>query len=181
MSDKEAAHEHALESAQDLYKHLAHNSSLKGLLKPFKGKGDYQELEGIAREAQNKLLVMMKRMVTLTEIHQIAHQRMTLRMHRAESGQNYLRWRTFHNSASSPSGDKLWQKIVGDQLTSPQVKNNLLILERQRIAINMQAACVHSMLRQALQGQNKLALAEDLASSKTTTQPEAHHGDSIQR
>lgn len=181
MSDKEAAQEPSLESAHDLYKHLAHNSSLKGLLKPFKGKGDYQELEEIARDAQDKLLVIMKRLVTLTESHQIAHQRMTLRLHRADSGQNYLRWRTFYNAAKRPSGDQLWKNIVTDQLTSPQVKNNLLILERQRITLNMQAACVQAMISQALKGQRKLGVAEQLVSSTQTEETEVRHGNPIQR
>lgn len=156
------AHEPSLETAHDLYKHLAHDSSLKGLLKPFKGKGDYEELVELVRSAQNKLQVIMKHLVTLTEHQQIAHRRMTLRLHKSASGQYYLRWRTFGNTANTASGDELWKQVVSDPLTAPVTKRNLLVLEKQRIALNLQAACVQSMLKQALQGRTKVVAAESL-------------------
>lgn len=168
MANHSSTHERSLESAHDLYRHLAPNPSLKGLLKPFKGKGDYEDLAHLARETQDKLLIMQKHLVNLTEHYQVAHKRMTLRLHKAPSGQFYLRWRTLGNAPSNASGARLWHHVVSDPLTSSQTRQNLLILERQRIALNLQACCVQSMIKQARQGLAGLAVAERIVSDLTS-------------
>ncbi|MHB0818502.1 DUF3158 family protein [Stutzerimonas stutzeri] len=157
------AHESSQNRAHNLYKAVAHDPSLKGLLKllkPFKGKGDYQDLELSARGAVQKLDQMMQRLVALTEHQQIAHKNIVLRLHKAKSGQSYLRWRTMRHAAEQSMGFKLWSKVVNDPLTGPQTRQNLLILEQQRMALNMQASVMQYITRQAADCADKAEMAE---------------------
>ncbi|OLU25476.1 hypothetical protein BVH03_17630 [Pseudomonas sp. PA15(2017)] len=139
---------------------MAHESSLKGLLKPFKGNRDYSELEEGARGALDKLNLMMQRLVTLTEHQHVSHKNIVLRLHKAKSGQGYLRWRTLRHAVDQSMGFMLWKAVVNDPLTGPQTRQNLLILEQQRIALNMQASVLQYVIRQASDCSGKVQLAQ---------------------
>lgn len=164
------AHESSQDRAHDLYKRMAHDSSLKGLLKPFKGKGDYTELELHARGVLAKLDQMMVQLVKLTDSQHIAHKNIVLRLHKAKSGQGYLRWRTLKHSGNQAMGFQLWQQVVQDPLTGPQTKQNLLILEQQRNALNMQASTVQYIVRQAIDCAKKSELAQNALNQLNGTQ-----------
>lgn len=157
------AHDSSQDRAHDFYRSLAHDPSLKGflrVLKPFKGKGDYQELEQSARGAVQRLDQMMQRLVALTEHQHVNHKNIVLRLHKAKSGQAYLRWRTMRHAADQSMGFQLWRKVVNDPLTGPQTRQNLLILEQQRMALNMQASVMQYICRQAAECAEKAAMAE---------------------
>lgn len=157
------AHDPSQDRAHDFYRSLAHDPSLKGflrVLKPFKGKGDYQELEQSARGALSRLNQMMERLVAVSEHQQVAHRNIVLRLHKAQSGVSYLRWRTMRHSADQTMGFPLWKKAVQDPLTGPQTRQNLLILERQRMALNMQASVMQYIARQATECADKAEMAE---------------------
>ncbi|WP_313025464.1 DUF3158 family protein [Pseudomonas lopnurensis] len=162
------AHESSLEEAHDLFRRMAHDSSLKGfksLLKPFKGKGDFLELELSARGALDKLNTMMQRLVSLTEHQHVSHKNIVLRLHKAKSGQSYLRWRTLKHAADQSMGTRLWTSVVNDPLTGPQTRQNLLILEQQRNALNMQASVMQYIARQAADCAKKADLAQQTVNS----------------
>lgn len=154
------AHDLSQEGANDLYRRMAHDSSLKGLLKPFKGKGDYRELEQSAREALTTLNQMMDRLVNVSDHQQMAHRNIVLRVHKAKSGVGYLRWRTMRHAADQSMGFQLWKKVVQDPLTGPQTRTNLLILEKQRMALNMQASVMQYIARQAAECAKKAEMAD---------------------
>lgn len=156
------AHDSSLGEAHDLYRRMAHESSLKGLLKPFKGKGDFRELELSARGALTKLDQMMERLVALSDHQHVAHRNIVLRLHKAKSGQGYLRWRTMRHAADQSMGLTLWTKVVNDPLTGPQTRQNLLILEKQRITLNMQASVMQYIVRQAAECADKVEQAESV-------------------
>lgn len=175
------AHEASPISAHDFYRRVAHDSSLKGLLKPFKGKGDFDEFASNARGALDRLNQMMQHLVELTERQMITHKNISLRLHKAPSGQNYLRWRTLRHLRDQETGFRLWQRVVSDPLTGPQTKQNLLILEEQRIALNMQASVLQYMIRQAIDCAGKAGDAEAAANTVSPPQRlmEASHVDAI--
>jgi len=151
-------HFQALE--QPAFRGLEHAAYLKGLLKPFKGKGS---LELWA----NQCMALRDAMMGLAE-HQILPQvraypfsllPIQLTQQHTGAGTTFLRWR---NPDRSAMGVALWQQVMLNPSTPATLMDDLYAIEQQRIVLNMQISLLHTLARQASDCANKVADAENV-------------------
>lgn len=137
---------------------LAYESSLKGLLR-------VREPEALTRY--------------VSEVEATLHQIQILLLHRAwrwplqhlplilcrgpaRSGATYLRWR---NYSQSLSGTAAWQALMADPAYSPELRESLFAIERDRIMFNMQMSVMTFILRQHRECSEKLIDARAFSAS----------------
>jgi hypothetical protein len=137
---------------------LEQAASLKGLLRPFKGKGalatwasQCQALrDGLVELAERRILAQAKGYpFCLLPVH--------LAQQTTGAGTTFLRWRKPDRSAM---GVALWQELIARPTTPAHLIDDLYALEQQRVVLNMQISLLHSLGRQALECANKLGRAE---------------------
>ncbi|MFJ5299242.1 DUF3158 family protein [Pseudomonas sp. NPDC088368] len=137
---------------------LQHAPSLKGLLKPFKGKGGMLQLAEQCRSLETALNALAQE-----NIHAQANRypftllpvRMTLQ--RAASGTVFLRWQ---DTGTRMMGVGVWTNIFQASKTPDFLLHDLHQMELQRIALNMQISLVHTIGRQATECAEKMAQAD---------------------
>jgi hypothetical protein len=143
---------------QEAFVGLQHAPSLKGLLKPFKGKGGMELLAeqcgaleaGLNALAQESIHAQANRYpFTLLPV------RMTLQ--RTGAGTVFLRWQDI---GTRQMGVHVWARLVGDTKTPEHMIQDLHAMELQRIALNMQISLVHAIGRQAAECAEKMAQAD---------------------
>jgi len=151
-------HFHPLE--QTAFRSLEHAAYLKGLLKPFKGKGS---LELWA----NQCVALRDAMMGLAQQHILPQARaypfsllsIQLAQQTTGAGTTFLRWRNLDRSSM---GVTLWQQVMANPSTPVTLLDDLYAIEEQRIVLNMQISLLHTLARQAKDCANKMALAEDV-------------------
>ena len=79
---------------QDAYRQLEHAASLKGLLKPFKGKGELEHLAQMAREIEAQLCDLMEAVVQQAGQPPYSLLDIRLVLQNTSAGSTFLRWRT---------------------------------------------------------------------------------------
>lgn len=84
----------------------------------------------------------------------------------------FLRWRKHDRSAM---GVALWQEVMASTATPVNLLEDLLALEQQRIALNMQISLLHTLGRQAQDCAGKMAQAEDAYLRRLKSIPAAMH------
>jgi len=126
------------------YESLARNSSLKGLLKAFKGKGELQALVQELQETQAKLQQLQPQLKQAVYELPVRTLPLILCSNPARSGVSYLRWRNLDNNRS---GSAALQEVMSQHETSDTLHDALLTLEWQRQVLNMQVSVVTFMLR----------------------------------
>ncbi|WP_186207414.1 DUF3158 family protein [Burkholderia gladioli] len=159
--------------AQGDFQRLEHAAYLKGLLRPFKGKGELatwaSQCEGLRDE------------LSALALHQILPQARAypfrlLGVHLAQqttgAGTIFLRWRNLDRSAM---GVTLWADLIASAATPASLIADLHALEQQRIVLNMQVSLLHTLARQARECASKMAHAETVYRSRidgmSTAQP----------
>lgn len=142
---------------QDVFQGLEHASSLKGLLKPFTGKGDLMVLAARTESLRSGLTKLAQRLLSQATVYPFTYLPVTLTQQSTSAGTTLLRWRRRDRSAM---GVSLWANVIGDPTTPPALVEELYALELQRISLNMQISLVHAIARQALDCANKMAIAE---------------------
>lgn len=143
---------------QDAFVGLQHAPSLKGLLKPFKGKGGMELLVDQCSALEAELNALAQ-----DNIHAQANRypftllpvRMTLQ--RTVAGTVFLRWQ---DMGTRQMGVGIWAKLVSDAKTPESMIQDLHAMELQRIALNMQISLVHTIGRQAAACAEKMAQAD---------------------
>ncbi|HEB4094224.1 TPA: DUF3158 family protein [Enterobacter cloacae] len=122
----------------------ARKSSLKGLLKAFKGKGELrvlvQELQTLRVQLQ-QLQPMLKQAVYELPGRNVP---LILCSNPARSGVSYLRWRNLDNNRS---GSVALQEAIQQPDASDELRDALMALEWQRQVLNTQLSVVMFMLR----------------------------------
>ncbi|HCA3581984.1 TPA: DUF3158 family protein [Salmonella enterica subsp. enterica serovar Ball] len=126
------------------YQPCARKSSLKGLLKAFKGKGELQALLQELRKTQTQLLQLQPVLKQAVYALPVRYLPLVLCSNPARSGVSYLRWRNLDNNRS---GSAALEEILTRPDTSPALRKALLAIERQRQVLNMQLAVVTFMRR----------------------------------
>ncbi|NWA05401.1 DUF3158 family protein [Pseudomonas gingeri] len=143
---------------QSAFSALEHGAFLKGLLKPFKGKGELIEMgdwccaltEGLVELAMQNVLAQAERYpFTLLPIRLVRQS--------TGAGTVFLRWSRMDRSKM---GVDLWAELMSDERTPFSLISDLYALEIQRIIINMQISLTHSISRQAFLCAGKVDLAE---------------------
>lgn len=143
--------------AQNVYRGIEHAASLKGLLKPFKGKGAFEDLAQQARQIEQQLERLMDE--TLSRAARSPYCLLDARLVKQTSacGTTFLRWRT---RDFSRMGVDLWEELMRNPTLPPLVLQVLHEFETARITLNMQMSVVHTLRRQALDCEQKMASAE---------------------
>jgi hypothetical protein len=139
---------------------LQHAAYLKGLLKPFKGKGQLDTWASQCLSLRDDLIGLAQRRV-LPQARAYPFNRFAVQLAQQATGAGttFLRWR---NADRSTMGVSLWEQLIANPSTSLSLLPDLLALELQRIALNMQISLTHSMARQALECAAKMAWAESI-------------------
>lgn len=126
------------------YENCARKSSLKGLLKAFKGKGELQALMQELQRTQaalQQLQPVLKQAVYATPVRTLP---LVLCSNPARSGVSYLRWRNLDNNHS---GNVALREIISQPTTPTELRDALQAIEWQRQVLNMQISVVTFMLR----------------------------------
>ena len=159
MSDPNREPRYFLGLQQAAFMKLEHAASLKGLLKPFKGKGD---LEGWASQCfamRDELIGLAQRQVLQQAVgHPFHLLPVELAQQTTGAGTAFLRWRKHDRSAM---GVALWQELMANIGTPVNLLAELHAIELQRITLNMQISLLHTLGRQAQECASKAAKAED--------------------
>lgn len=143
---------------QAAFRDLEQAPSLKGLLRPFKGKGDLSDWASECHGLRDELIALSEREVLAQANHypftllpvQLAQQT-------TGAGTTFLRWRKPDRSAM---GVGLWQALVSSSATPAHLIDDLYAIELQRIVLNMQISLLHTLGRQAQECANKVAHAD---------------------
>ncbi|WP_066267479.1 DUF3158 family protein [Hydrogenophaga palleronii] len=150
------AHFRPLEQA-DFVK-LEQAAYLKGLLKPFKGKGTLEVWASQCHAQRDQLIALAQRRVLRQATgHPFNLLPAELAQQKTGAGTTFLRWRRPDRSAM---GVALWQEIIASTATPVSLLADLHALEQQRIVLNMQISLLHTLGRQAQDCANKMAQAE---------------------
>ena len=135
---------------------LEHSASLKGLLRPFKSKGD---LEGWANQCERQrdgLSTLAQRLLSQATGYPLNLLPVVLAQQSTSAGTMFLRWR---NADRSAMGVALWARLIGQTSTPPALARELYALELERIVLNMQISLLHTLARQARECAHKMSAA----------------------
>jgi hypothetical protein len=147
---------------QNPYKTLDQSASLKGFLKPFKGKGDLELLQQQAEAIKLGLRELMRSLIA--RANKPPYSLLDLTMWEQRSGKSdtwHLRWR---NKSASNVGVDIWNAAVKDRRTPARLLPGLLEIEKERITLNAQMSIVQHMLRQARECAQKFEEADQVVS-----------------
>lgn len=121
----------------------ARKSSLKGLLKAFKGKGELRALVQELREARIQL--QQRQLMLKQAVYELPGRvPLILCSNPARSGVSYLRWRNLDNNRS---GGVALQEAIQQPDASDELRDALMALEWRRQVLNTQLSVVMFMLR----------------------------------
>jgi Protein of unknown function (DUF3158). len=143
----------------DAYRQFEHAASLKGLLKPFKGKGELEYLAQVARETEAQLRRLMEAVAQQAGQPPYSLLDIRLVLQNTSAGSTFLRWRT---RDFARMGVVVWERQVSNKALPQAVREGLHRFECERIALNLQMSVVHSLYRQASTCAIKMASAERL-------------------
>ena len=140
------------------FQRLEHAAYLKGLLKPFKGKGDLETWASHCHALRDDLIALAQRRV-LPQVHSYPFSRLDVQLAQQTTGAGttFLRWRNLDRSCM---GVALWETLLANPATPASLIDDLYAMELQRIALNMQISLTHSIARQALECTSRMSQAE---------------------
>lgn len=122
----------------------ARNSSLKALLKAFKGKGALQALEQELRALRAQLQQYQPELKRAVYDLPVRNLPIVLCSNPARSGVSYLRWRNLDNNRS---GNVALQEALRQPGMTNELRDALLALEWRRQVLNTQLSVVVFILR----------------------------------
>lgn len=157
--DEDVAPQRVRPLEQADFVHLKHAPSLKGLLKPFKGKGEWEVWASECEALSEGLIALAKRLLTQATAYPFNLLPVMLAQQTTGAGTTFLRWR---NADRSAMGVALWERLLEAPTTPIALVPDLYALEVARIALNLQVSLTHNMARQARECAGKLARAEIL-------------------
>ena len=152
---------------------LRHAASLKGLLQPFKGKGELLLWAGQCDALQADLTGLAQRLLTQAAGYPFSLLPVGLVQQNTGAGTAFLRWR---NADRSAMGVSLWERLISRRETPESLIKELYELELQRITLNMQISALHSIARQSRECAIKIQSAEEICAARSGT----NHGLSNQ-
>lgn len=140
------------------FQRLEHAAYLKGLLKPFKGKGSLEDWANQCIGLRDDLISLALRHV-LPQARQVPFNLLGVQLAQQTTGAGttFLRWRNLDRSSM---GVALWEGLIAAPATPVSLIDDLYAMELQRIALNMQISLTHSIARQALDCAGKMDQAE---------------------
>jgi hypothetical protein len=143
---------------QTAFMRLEHAASLKGLLKPFKGKGALETWASQCFAMRDDLIALAQRQVLPQACgHPFHLLPVELAQQSTGAGTAFLRWRRPDRSAM---GVALWQELIASTSTPVNLLVDLHAIELQRITLNMQISLLHTLGRQAQECASKAGEAD---------------------
>jgi hypothetical protein len=133
-------------SDHSAYKNLDHSASLKGFLKPFKGKGDMELLQRQSQTIKLGLRGLMDDLLARVNRPPYSLLDLSMWLQQSQSETWHCRWR---NKAATVTGVRYWVAAVQDKRTPEVLLPALLEFEQERITLNAQMSIVHSITKQA--------------------------------
>ncbi|MFJ4346317.1 DUF3158 family protein [Pseudomonas sp. NPDC089401] len=144
--------------AQADYQALAQSAYLKGPLQPFKGKGSLATWANQCFDLRDGLIGLASgRLLAQARAYPFNRLPVQLCPQVTGAGTTFLRWR---NISRTSMGVALWEGLMADPTTPGVLLDDLLVLEQQRIVLNLQISLTHSLARQAEACARKWAHAE---------------------
>jgi hypothetical protein len=147
---------------------LEHAASLKGLLRPFKGKGELATWATQCESLRDGLIVRAQRLLSQANAYPFNQLPVLLALQTTGAGTTFLRWR---NADRSAMGVSLWMDLMSHANTPLPLVHELFALELQRIALNMQISLTHSIARQAFDCAQKMTQAEAVYDNRIDPSP----------
>lgn len=147
------------------FQRLEHAAYLKGLLRPFKGKGSLEAWASQCQSLRDDVVALALRGV-LPQARRppFNHLNMQLAQQTTGAGTTFLRWRNLDRSLM---GVALWDALMASATTPTLLIDDLYAIELQRIVLNMQISLTHTIARQTLECANKMAHAEAIFERRT--------------
>lgn len=136
---------------------LEHSASLKGLLKPFKSKGELDAWATQCERQRDGLVRLAQRLLAQAAAYPLNLLPVVLAQQSTGAGTAFLRWR---NSDRSAMGVSLWTRLLGQDSTPITLVQELHALELERIVLNMQMSLMHTLARQARECAQKMGAAD---------------------
>ncbi len=140
--------------------------SLKGLLKPFKGKGDFEVLEQQAQEAREGIAAMIQEINSLARKPPFSLLYASARLQNSQSGATHLRWVT---KDLQGMGVQHWIDTMHHPSTPEHLLDELHTLEKLRITLNMQMSCMQFIMKQARECAAKIDAADEVLAQVRTS------------
>lgn len=136
---------------------LEHASSLKGLLRPFKGKGELESWACDCERLRDQLISLAQQLLAQATAYPFSLLPVVLASQTTGAGTTLLRWRSADRIAM---GVSLWTQLMHSPRTPMSLIHELFALEQQRVVLNMQISLTHTLARHARECSVKLAHAE---------------------
>lgn len=143
---------------QAAFQNLKHAAYLKGLLRPFKGKGCLEDWANDCLDLRDDLVSLAQRRV-LPQSRRFPLNMLPIQLAQQSTGAGttFLRWR---NPDRSAMGVALWEALIAHPDTPASLVDDLLAMEEQRIVLNMQISLLHTIGRQAADCAAKMQRAQ---------------------
>lgn len=149
----------------DAYREFAQGASLKGLLKPFKGKGELQQFADTILRLRTQVAELMGVMLAIMAQPPFVLLDLRLVIQHSATGTDFLRWRS---PDFQRMGVQVWQAALLHPQLHPELRQALYQLETNRVVLNLQMSSLQSLYRQASTGVSKLEAAEHALSCSPT-------------
>ncbi|PWU32053.1 integrase [Pseudomonas sp. RW407] len=159
---------------QTAYQGLQQSASLKGLLRPFKGKGEMDQLAQQCQALEVGLKALAQEVLAQVRYHPFSLLPVRLIEQNTQAGTTFLRWQHIQ---SRRMGVGIWAEMLQQPKTPSNLLQDLLALEQQRIILNMQMSLIHSIGKQATECAEKMGQAEAtyLVRLQQITNPSQHN------
>jgi len=142
---------------QSAYQALQQSASLKGLLKPFKGKGELDQLAAQCSALEVGVRELTQEVLEQVRQHPFALLPVRLIEQNTAAGTTFLRWQ---HVQTRRMGVGVWRWQLDQPKTSRQLLQDLFALEQHRITLNMQTTILHFIGKQAAECAEKMGQAE---------------------
>lgn len=142
------------------YTGVGYAPSIKGLLKPFKGKRELEILLENLLQAREDLKPIHKKLVRSAQSSfPVKYFPILFRESKSQSGASFLRWRNHQNNKD---GMPVLINIFENKDTSDKAKEIFREMEIDRISFNMQMSILSTMIRQVRDCIKKIDDIDDL-------------------
>ena len=142
---------------QEAFQRLQQAASLKGLLKPFKGKGELTQFADLCRAQESDLKALAQEVLSQARRYPFTRVPVRLTEQNTQAGTQFLRWQQVTDRRM---GVGVWAEMMGSPRTPESMLQDLYVMELQRITLNMQMSLLHSITKQAAECAEKMGQAE---------------------
>ena len=148
---------------QEAFQRLQQAASLKGLLKPFKGKGELSQFADLCRVQESELKALAQEVLSQARQYPFTLVPVRLTEQNTQAGTQFLRWQKVTDRRM---GVGVWAEMMSSPRTPESMLQDLYVMELQRITLNMQMSLLHSITKQAAECAEKMGQAEDVYTAR---------------